>query len=83
MPLQKRLQSFLTPSTMGGHSKKMTVYEPRNWFSADTESAGNVIVDIAVSATMRHKYVFVDKPLSLWHSVMAAQTDKNKEKWNI
>lgn len=49
-------ESSLAPSSMWGHSKRMTIYEPRSGPSSDTESAGALILDFSGSETVGKKY---------------------------
>ena len=55
-------ESSLAASTIGGHSKKMAIYESGNRPSQDTGSAYIVTLDISASKTVKTKCLLFKSP---------------------
>ena len=55
-------ESSLPAFTIGGHSKKMGIYEPWSRPSQDTGSAYIVILDISASKTVKTKCLLFKSP---------------------
>ena len=52
-------EGSLAPSSMWGHSKKMTLYEPGSRLSPDTRSASALISDLSASRTVRNNFLLL------------------------
>ena len=64
-----------TPSLLQPHEdprEVLVIYEPGNGLSSDTKHAVTLILDLLVFKTVRNKFMLF---ISLWNSVIAAQTE--------
>lgn len=66
VPFRKRSHSFLAPSAIRGHSKKMAICEWGSRSSMDCESPGTFILDFQASGAARNNHLWF-KPPAVWY----------------
>ena len=50
-------ESFLASSTRQSYNERTSVYEPKSWYTPDTDSAGTKTLDFPVSKTVRNTFL--------------------------
>ena len=63
MLIKETPESFLAPSTLWGHSKRMPVNEQRSRLSPDTEPLSTLICGLLNSRTVRNKCLVFKPPI--------------------